>query len=651
MIRCAAILSVGFLLFAFAPVAEGAQPANWKHQDVWLKNELGESITPTRNTLDPYSPKMTCGVCHSYSAVTAGYHFQQGFDQMSDRYDSKRPWALSPGRFGNVTAFGRLSKKVNSDPKQFDLSTYDWIGAGGAAQAAHGWTHPGGGPLEYGRGADGRADLSRNLVEAEKGARKALDGDFGSTLTPDRKSHFRESGVVEADCLICHMTGYRMDFRNQQLSARNYRWAATAGAGLGVVKGAVFTSRKPAAGPDDPEHLSGTWNFSRRPLVDYYWGNRGLFTLAGRLKGDVVRSNVASGSCLQCHRLTGAVQTGGVYAPQDDVHAKAGLQCTDCHGLAGKTAQDRLRHQIAKGWSAAGRVRDDLDGAGMKTCADCHIRGEYRPARGNLPKTAKNPAKAHEEKFKKGSFHFYFLNCNACHSTAQPLKGGYLLDVSAGSPAWYTADNLEMTPSSSDLAKKASAPWSPWMSRLEMKKGSGEQYVAAVSRVSQAFGERMENGEIRPISLRYVRQAFQSVRGIGTAKVKSVDGKPATRPTVATPEDVQKMIPALTRLGFKNVVFVADQVYEIKKGKVVSSPAPAGAAVYSVHHNVVAASSGKTLWAKGCADCHADEAAFFSKWKIRNVGKFLREDYPQPREPNAAPQMTEWGLRGVPAAE
>ena len=91
MIRCAAILSVGFLLFAFAPVAEGAQPANWKHQDVWLKNELGESITPTRNTLDPYSPKMTCGVCHSYSAVTAGYHFQQGFDQMSDRYDSKRP--------------------------------------------------------------------------------------------------------------------------------------------------------------------------------------------------------------------------------------------------------------------------------------------------------------------------------------------------------------------------------------------------------------------------------------------------------------------------------------------------------------------------------------------------------------------------------
>jgi hypothetical protein len=37
--------------------------------------------------------------------------------------------------------------------------------------------------------------------------------------------------------------------------------------------------------------------------------------------------------------------------------------------------------------------------------------------------------------------------------------------------------------------------------------------------------------------------------------------------------------------------------------------------------------------------------------RIRSVGKFLKEDYPSPKEPNAEPQMSEWGLRGVPAYE
>ena len=72
-----------------------------------------------------------------------------------------------------------------------------------------------------------------------------LDGDYTSRHTPDGKSRFRESGVVEGDCLMCHLKGYRIDRRNDQLARRNYRWAATAGAGLGEIRGAVFTPARP----------------------------------------------------------------------------------------------------------------------------------------------------------------------------------------------------------------------------------------------------------------------------------------------------------------------------------------------------------------------------------------------------------------------
>jgi hypothetical protein len=139
-----------------------------------------------------------------------------------------------------------------------DLSTYDWIGAEGkitpdgrTLSFACGWTHPGGGPLEYGRKTDGEPDLSKTLMQGEFQNNIPFDGDYSSNYTPDRRSHFRESGVLEGDCLLCHMSGYRMDRRNIEISKRNYGWAAAAGAGLGEVKGAVFSYK------DLPFSISG----------------------------------------------------------------------------------------------------------------------------------------------------------------------------------------------------------------------------------------------------------------------------------------------------------------------------------------------------------------------------------------------------------
>ncbi|MCX5844133.1 MAG: hypothetical protein NT022_10380 [Deltaproteobacteria bacterium] len=76
------------------------QAAEKKHRDIWLKNELGERINPSQNSSDPYSTRRTCGTCHGYSTITSGYHFQQGFDELREGFDTRRPWILSPGLFG-----------------------------------------------------------------------------------------------------------------------------------------------------------------------------------------------------------------------------------------------------------------------------------------------------------------------------------------------------------------------------------------------------------------------------------------------------------------------------------------------------------------------------------------------------------------------
>lgn len=655
-----------------------------------------------------------------------------------------------------------------------DLSTYDWIGAAGkigpdgrVLSPACGWTHPGGGPLEHGRKPDGKADFSKTLIQGESQKYLSFDGDYSSHDTPDGRSHFRESGVLEGDCLLCHMGGYRMDRRNIEISKRNYRWAATAGAGVGDIKGEIFRYGDLKAGPDHDAFRSGTWNFSKRPSVHYFWGNGNMFTKEGKLKGRLINRKVTSKSCLQCHEEIDARKSGTLYAAPYDVHLSSGFQCTDCHGLAGRTKTQRLKHQIAKGWSPEGTVRNNLDGVGMKTCVGCHLEGQYRPVRADMPKEAKNPTKVHKEKFPRGSFHFYLLHCSACHSTGQPAKGVYLQDNSIGGQSWYTADNLVRVNWQDRPVLPASEPWKPWMTRHERVKGDGERYIPSLSGTSQWFGEKLENGEIRPISLRYVRQAGRGLEGLTVAEVKNGKGEKVKERTVATERDILSMVRALSGIGFRNVVFVANRIYEVERGKVLSpeilpavrgsvfpayhkgaqwfgeklesaqirpidrryvlqafraqkvltvveivnargqkikeptivtdmdilsmiktlsgmgfkrvvfvadriyevqkgrlqkgkgispeTPLSVRGSSFPVYHNVLPVEKKKTYGAKGgpdgCLDCHGETSPFFTKMKVLNVGRFLKEDYPAPKEPNAGPQMLEWGIRNVPAYE
>jgi len=630
-----------------------------EHRPVWLFNEQGDRITPNQNAVDPYSPKKTCGICHDYTTITKGYHFQQGFDNLREGYDSRRPWILSPGMFGSYFPFAgpaRLAAKNNSHIRQIDLTAYDWIGGYGKKDAngrdlsrACGACHPGGGPLEYGRNAQGRPDWTSNLITGERVTRKPLDGDYASLLTPDGRSRFRESGVIEADCLICHDPAYRFDARTEQLNRRNYRWAATAGAGFGTVTGAIFAYRDPAAGPGSPRYLEGTWNFSRRPIVQYAWRDSRVFTPEGRLRGERISRNVASRNCLPCHAPAEAVNNGHIHQASFDAHIAKGFRCTDCHPLTGKTAGERLQHQIAKGKSEHLHVRDDLDGIGMKNCVDCHLENKYRPVRRGLPGQATHPRETHAKRFPRGSSHFYLISCTGCHAAERPARAMALLDLSTGTAQGYTADDLALAFLPAIYEQPAKTPWIPWITRMKRDKRGTEYYTAHVPKGLQWFGEEQKNGEVRPIPLRYVQEAANGLQGLTTKTVKGGDGTSRKVASVLSDPDIRRMIGALTRQGFVGVVYLSDRVYRLKGDSLSAGALPAVRDTFLIPHGVSPLKRQWTLGAKGCDSCHEESAPFFKKNVIRNMRGFLRDDYPVLRAPNSVPQMTDWGLEDIPS--
>ncbi len=71
-----------------------------------LRTETGAIINPItgQNANQPFSTRKTCGAkgCHDYDKITKGYHFQQGWDKISDKFSSKKPWVLSDGMMGKM---------------------------------------------------------------------------------------------------------------------------------------------------------------------------------------------------------------------------------------------------------------------------------------------------------------------------------------------------------------------------------------------------------------------------------------------------------------------------------------------------------------------------------------------------------------------
>lgn len=348
-----------------------------------LRDEQGNIIDPVHGVNDkvPYSPKQTCGAggCHNYERITRGFHFMQGKGETVPKaYGDRYQWVTAPGNYGGnwcspSPLYRQLAPKSNTNARTIDMTSFDFV------TATCGNCHPGGGPLESDRNGN-RYDVFMRDHGLASGGDNGLDGDY-------YKAKWDQTGVIEADCLLCHMPTYDHKARNAQLANLNFRWAATEGAGLGKVKGKVAANEKPEVAYD-PSKFDADGNLA----VNYVTEPR-------------------NETCLTCHAKPGWKKRGAAFSERTDVHMKAGLRCVDCHAAGSKAADERIRgreeHQFGKGDDPSGWVRNDLDNT-LRSCEDCHLEGWN-----NAPRAT------HEW---LPPLHMEKLSCQACHIPARPVK-------------------------------------------------------------------------------------------------------------------------------------------------------------------------------------------------------------------------------------
>jgi hypothetical protein len=634
VVLAAHVLPLGPGDCAKTALASEAEPmATRKEMPPWgvcppfpLRDEEGNVINPVagENADKPYSPKQTCGRCHDYPKITQGYHFMQGKGEEPTADQKARClWASTPGNYcgtwcSPAPLYRYLSPKRNDSPAMMDMTSFTFF------TSPCGTCHPGGGSAEFDREGK-RYDLwmSDPASGLSSGADNQFDGDY-------YQARWSDTGVMEADCLLCHMPEYNMAERKRQLAAWNLRWAATAGAGFAKVSGSVSAGE---------------------PIELTY--NEELFNDDGTVEPHIVREP-RNEVCLSCHAKPGWKKRGANFRPRTDVHLRAGLKCVDCHP-AGSSATDprivgREEHQIGKGDDPGGHVRDDLDDTCL-SCADCHDSGRLGA-----------PVAMHRW---LPPLHLEEIACQTCHVPERPVKAALVQAGDVFNPGtkiptkgkhlwtfygpdrkyWNHYGDLEMM----GYDDKPTDPFRPALARYKGK-------IYPVNRVHSAWPGIEVEGETALMQPRMgdvyrMWKAHQddATKYPGLAKI--TDDNADRVPEVNRPEEIDALIQSvaqmLAKTGYpmkgKRVVWVMDdRVYasgtEFRTLDVHPWEASPHANVHKYNHDVLPANA--ALGVNGCPDCHHPESDFFFARNVRVL-------FDERAEPETQPQYQLLGLAPI----
>jgi hypothetical protein len=564
-----------------------------------LRDEAGNVINPVANPkIDvPYSPRQTCGArgCHDYDKITQGFHFTQGKGEaMPKEYAARYQWASSPGNYGGnwcspAPLYRQLAPKKNTNARTIDMTSFDFV------TATCGNCHPGGGPMEFDR--DGKrydhrmADPSSGFTP---GGENGLDGDYF-------KARWSETGVIEADCLLCHQPEYNFKKRNDQLAALNFRWAATEGAGFGTVLGKIAASEK--------------------PKVEY---KREFFDDNGNVIVHIAPAP-RNETCLNCHAKPDWKKRGASFSAHTDVHLAKGLKCVDCHTSGSRASDPRIRgkevHQIGKGDDPSGWVRNDLDNT-VRSCEACHREG-----------TLGAPIARHSW---LPPLHLEKIACATCHIPRRYTKAALVQasDVFNGAPritppakriwTFYDQDMKFWNHYGElDLFTVKDQPVNEFRPSLARYKGK----ISPVDRVHSAWVGFEEPGKpglnqifMRDFYSMWLQHKNDPTKFPKLATIRDDNGDGMIE--VNRPEEIDALLES-TRAYLKatsfpmegrRLVWVSDRRKYYSGAQFQLLPAESHeatpyASVYKYSHNVLPARS--ALGAGGCTDCHSTKSSFF----------------------------------------
>jgi len=564
------LLAALFLLSnaaSFSPAYSQA-PA---HQKIVLKGFDGNPLAADSKT--PYSPKRTCGACHDYDRITNGYHFQQGRTDRTgkitirDTFDSRAPWNLSSGMYGKHSLASddssQLARKVSTQLSEIDKTSFYFVQNCGGC-------HPGGGPGEY----DRKGNLYYN-EETKKfgyelsGDIPALDGDYTPFSDGDRVSGapWDKSGVSEADCLICHLRGYRWKERAAALKGGFFKAGPSVGAGWADVN-------PPQEGAEALKRDPVTIDFTKKEIAVFE-----------NLHLQIVRKP-ADENCWACHAGSCGKKNGLQWSPESDVHKSKGLSCISCHPA------DR-EHNFAKGNTLQQTVRDDLDNT-MFSCEDCHYRRKDKKA----------PSYRHPFSPR----HMKRIACETCHIPFQMASADLVYDLASTGSLVSFDTTVFLTGDSLDLKKPVTEPISSmWYPQIRDVKG---RVVPVKSLIVMYWGDLDEKTNVvKPVFLWKVRgmakPPLRDDNGDGIPEINSFDEIKAFLKVLRSNDSLGVPIakhPVLLKGGF---LYHLDKKGEVEKIK----HEQADPVDFSLSHNVV--SGANVVGARGCKDCHSKNSPFF----------------------------------------
>ena len=376
------------------------------HPAIPLLDEAGDHVLDGGK---PYSPRMSCGNagCHDYESITRAYHFEMGRDEASDDFGAQRglPQLVSPGYFGGYACMGGSNPEVLA--KKVNASAGDFADKGSAGLVARCIScHSGGGWMEKDRNGNryDETDVSR-IAE--------FDGDYYNRGTDSNNQpadsdsvapwDWKKSGVLEADCFICHADFTQLTKTDPQLNVEGsssaydhfrelrrtqlvregffYREAATAileflnlrhddcatgVAGCAASDMSLLNFARDTAADDAPNtrtkpQYALLLNAEDRPQINW---NPQAFDSDGKVRIPMLRFP-GNDNCMMCHRTSNSRR--GFYGFGEGAAAVS----DEVTGIIEEDYQDDVHK--GKTWTA-----ENGESRNIENCNACHARNYFK---------------------------------------------------------------------------------------------------------------------------------------------------------------------------------------------------------------------------------------------------------------------------------
>ena len=599
LMRAAAMLASLLLpLVVSAAEPEGGDAATYQKTDsragkihhIGIYDYQGNVIKPGDPNAQPYSPYQTCGRCHDVNAISHGWHFNAPLAGV-DKGRRGEPWWLVDKETTTQVPVSSRKWEGSYKPEEMGITSWQWL-------QRFGRHFPGGGiatPARHEKDDEAKGIKRGQLVLDPQGNPIVPDPKFVGAeaargLTePPAKSRWRFSGVQEIDCMICHAQSLTHDpeaYANA-IKQENLKWAPTIAAGLGTVTGTAKGLRPPPPPrPAPATSPAGTTAAAAAPPADPTLPlkyNLAKFDNSGYVHFDVVRAPAAD-RCYYCH----STRTVGDNAPpphtlDQDIHMRAGMNCTDCH-------RHDIGHAVTRGYE--GEVKLPGNAAGAMSCRGCHM-GDHNASDMSLASGGRlgAPVPLH-----KGlpPLHLERLACTACHSGPWPDKDAKAVQTSLAHGLGMPAS--DRTPKDLPLIV---APIFLWEQH-----GDRRQITPMRMAWPSYFARQAKDGTLHPFAPKEVSNSFENA---------SVTLDPAKQ-SALTDKQVANVLNDLKEngKGEGEAVYVRNGRIFKATGKdtaVGTVDSKADPYTWALGHDVRPAS--QSLGVRGCTDCHAPDAPIY----------------------------------------